>query len=236
MSVTKHKQSCILVLIITLFLISISLSLTLGIYTFSLSDLWSFITQDDASKAALVFWELRLPRLFIAVLGGASLATAGFLMQSIVKNPLASPNLTGVMSGSALMVLSAIMFQLPLSSLFWGITGGLAGGVLTLSVSWKNGVTPARLALAGISVSAFCQAMVTFILLSGHVDSEALFFWLTGSNAGASWQAFWPLLFTVVPMLFLLILSFRQRAYLELDDDVARGWVLPLTGTASCLV
>ncbi|GAM56572.1 ferrichrome transport system permease protein fhuB [Vibrio ishigakensis] len=132
------------------------------------------------------------------------------------------------MSGAAFAVLTATMFVLPLSSLFWGIAGGLIGGVITLSISWKNGITPSRLALAGVSVSAFCQAAITYILLSDRVDSEALFFWLTGSNAGANWDAFWPLLFTTLPMFALLIVSYRQRSYLELDDEVARGLGIPI--------
>ena len=127
------------------------------------------------------------------------------------------------MSGAALSVLTATMFLLPLPTLFWGIVGGLLGGAITLSISWKQGVTPARLALAGISVSAFCQAAVTYILLSDRVDSESLFFWLTGSNAGANWSVFTPLVYTVIPAFILLAVTHRQRSYLLLDDTVARG-------------
>tara|TARA_Y100000588_G_scaffold57111_1_gene55004 strand:+ start:4913 stop:5902 length:990 start_codon:yes stop_codon:yes gene_type:complete len=199
------------------------LSLSVGIYQFGISDLVGFISDTSSTKEALVFWELRLPRTLIALFGGAALAVSGYLMQNIVRNPLASPNLTGVMSGAALSVLCATMFLLPLPPLFWGVLGGLLGGAITLSISWKNGVTPARLALAGISVSAFCQAAVTYILLSDRVDSEALFFWLTGSNAGANWEVFTPLVYTVIPLFVLLAITHRQRAYLLLDDTVARG-------------
>ncbi len=205
------------------FVAIVLLSLSTGIYQFSFHDLIAFVTDTSSSKESLVFWELRLPRTLIALFGGAALAVSGYLMQDIVRNPLASPNLTGVMSGAALSVLCATMFLLPLPPLFWGVLGGLLGGAITLSISWKNGVTPARLALAGISVSAFCQAAVTYILLSDRVDSEALFFWLTGSNAGANWEVFTPLVYTVIPLFVLLTITHRQRAYLLLDDTVARG-------------
>ncbi|GAM66544.1 ferrichrome transport system permease protein fhuB [Vibrio sp. JCM 19236] len=227
MSLNSKNLTLILFSSVTLVVV-IYLSLSVGIYPFSLSDIRSFLLNDQQTSQYLVFWELRLPRTLIALFGGAALATAGHIMQSVLKNPLASPNLTGVMSGAAFAVLTATMFVLPLSSLFWGIAGGFIGGVITLSISWKNGITPSRLALAGVSVSAFCQAAITYILLSDRVDSEALFFWLTGSNAGANWDAFWPLLFTTLPMFALLIVSYRQRSYLELDDEVARGLGIPI--------
>lgn len=227
MSLNSKYLTLILLSSVTLIVV-IYLSLSVGIYQFSLSDLHSFLLNEQQTSQYLVFWELRLPRTLIALFGGAALATAGHIMQSVLKNPLASPNLTGVMSGAAFAVLTATMFVLPLSSLFWGIAGGLIGGVITLSISWKNGITPSRLALAGVSVNAFCQAAITYILLSDRVDSEALFFWLTGSNAGANWDAFWPLLFTTLPMFALLIMSYRQRSYLELDDEVARGLGIPI--------
>ncbi len=206
-----------------LLLATVYTSLMSGIYNFDVHQIVEFLISDSSSREALVFWELRLPRTLVALFGGAALAASGFLMQDIVRNPLASPNLTGVMSGAALSVLTATMYLLPLPPLFWGIVGGFLGGVVTLSISWKQGVTPARLALAGISVSAFCQAAVTYILLSDRVDSESLFFWLTGSNAGANWAVFTPLIYTVTPLFIILALTHRQRNYLLLDDTVARG-------------
>lgn len=227
MSLTA-KSRAFLLLSSAFLLVVVYLSLSMGIYQFSVSDVIGFLFSKSDNNQYLVFWELRLPRTLIALFGGAALASAGHIMQSVLKNPLASPNLTGVMSGAAFAVLTASMLLLPLSSLFWGIAGGLVGGVITLSISWKNGITPSRLALAGVSVSAFCQAAITYILLSDRVDSEALFFWLTGSNAGANWTAFWPLFFTTLPLFALLIMSYRQRAYLELDDEVARGLGIPI--------
>ncbi len=221
--ITRPSTVMVRSLATALLLVVVYASLSSGIYHFDAQQIMVFLISDSSSQASLVFWELRLPRTLIALFGGAALAVSGSLMQDIVRNPLASPNLTGVMSGAALSVLTATMFLLPLPTLFWGIVGGLLGGAITLSISWKQGVTPARLALAGISVSAFCQAAVTYILLSDRVDSESLFFWLTGSNAGANWSVFTPLVYTVIPAFILLAVTRRQRGYLLLDDTVARG-------------
>ena len=221
--ITKPSAVMVRSLATALLLAVVYVSLSSGIYHFDAQQIMAFLISDSSNQASLVFWELRLPRTLIALFGGAALAVSGSLMQDIVRNPLASPNLTGVMSGAALSVLTATMFLLPLPTLFWGIVGGLLGGAITLSISWKQGVTPARLALAGISVSAFCQAAVTYILLSDRVDSESLFFWLTGSNAGANWSVFTPLIYTVIPAFILLAVTHRQRSYLLLDDTVARG-------------
>ncbi|WP_375752482.1 FecCD family ABC transporter permease [Vibrio sp. HN007] len=210
-------------LCLVVLLLSLLTSLMSGVYQYDLSDLVQVaFTESDASKY-IVFWELRLPRTLIAAVGGAALSIAGYLTQNIVRNPLASPNLTGVMSGASLSVLTSFVVGLPLPSLFWGVLGGLAGGIITLSISWNHGITPVRLILAGISVSAFCQAMVTFILLSDGMDSESLFFWLTGSNAGAQWSVFWPLVLITIPLLAFLIITRQQQAYLLLDDTVAHG-------------
>ncbi|ELB2899046.1 iron ABC transporter permease [Vibrio alginolyticus] len=221
--ITKPSAVMVRSLATALLLAVVYVSLSSGIYHFDAQQIMAFLISDSSNQASLVFWELRLPRTLIALFGGAALAVSGSLMQDIVRNPLASPNLTGVMSGASLSVLTATMFLLPLPTLFWGIVGGLLGGAITLSISWKQGVTPARLALAGISVSAFCQAAVTYILLSDRVDSESLFFWLTGSNAGANWSVFTPLVYTVIPAFILLAVTHRQRSYLLLDDTVARG-------------
>lgn len=206
-----------------LFCVFFLYSLLNGIYQFDLSDVIQFLLYESETKEYLVFWDLRLPRALIAVVGGASLAIAGHLMQSIVKNPLASPNLTGVMSGASLAVLVSAIFEWPLPSILWGMLGGFTGGIVTISMSWKQGLTPARLALAGISISAFCSALVTYILLSDGVDSESMLFWLTGSNAGANWAVFWPLITAFVPSILVLALTKRQQSYLLYDDMIARS-------------
>lgn len=101
MSLSKKNLSLMLLSSVTLIVV-IYLSFSVGIYQFSFSDVGSFILNEQQTSQYLVFWELRLPRTLIALFGGAALAIAGHIMQSVLKNPLASPNLTGVMSGAAL--------------------------------------------------------------------------------------------------------------------------------------
>ncbi|WP_370577397.1 FecCD family ABC transporter permease [Photobacterium sp. BZF1] len=219
----KTQNWLMLSLIPLLLSVIIAISLTSGVYDFSLAQALSILVHADTSKASLVLWELRLPRTLVALTGGAALAISGWLMQAVVRNPLASPNLTGVMSGAALAVMISELMAWPAPTLVLGILGGILGGFTTISISWKQGVTPARLALAGIAVSAFCQACVTLVLLTDRVDSESLFFWLTGSIAGANWEVFTPLFSATVLIVILLALTNKQRLYLQLDDQVARG-------------
>lgn len=165
---------------------------------------------------ALVFWELRLPRVLLAVLVGATLSVAGAMMQGLFRNPLADPGLVGVSSGAALGAVVMIVlgerlvfldflrgpYLIPAAALLgaWMVTW------LILQLGSSHGATSvATLLLAGIAINAFAGAIIGLCtFLASDSQLRALNFWMLGSLGAASWS---NLLLTLPFCLILLIVA-----------------------------
>lgn len=181
----------------------------------------------------LVVNEFRLPRIITAVLVGMSLAVAGAILQGIIRNPLASPDIIGLTSGASAAVvgflalfsdanhsLTVSINWLPLAAFI----GSTFIALLVYFLSWKNGVSPIRLVLIGIGIAALAQAVTTTLMIIGPIyrASQATI-WMTGTVYGSEWSnvqilAPWSLV--------LIIISFvlaRKLNIQELGDDLAKG-------------
>ena len=176
----------------------------------------------------LVVHTFRLPRILLAFLVGAALATSGALMQGITRNPLADPYLLGVSGGAALVAVAIIVWfrEVPINLLPWGAFGGalLTAGVIFV-LAWRKGSsTPIRLILIGIALEAVIGALTTIMLLFGDInDVQQAYVWLTGSVYGRNWEHVralggWLLVF--LPVAFLMARSLNT---LGLGDDTAKG-------------
>lgn len=162
---------------------------------------------------ANVIWNFRMPRLLLACLAGAALAVAGTILQTVVRNPLASPDVIGVTSGAAMMsVLYLALFNAK-ASIHWMPWFAFAGaaGVATFiyAAAWKKGVSPLRMVLVGLGVCALLEALKTLFLVFSpiFVTSQAKI-WITGTVYGANWTmigVFTPWLLLFVPVLFALV-------------------------------
>lgn len=189
------------------------LSLSLGATGLSFSALPAALaalagSQNEAdATAALVLFDIRLPRTLLALLVGASLAVAGAMMQGMFRNPLADPGLVGVSSGAALAAVSMIAFSggilAPLQAALGvhaipvaAFTGGLAVTALLVRLSsGRRELSTAGLLLAGLAIGAIAQALLGLIsYLSDDRALRDLTLWTLGSFAGASWTKFFGLL------------------------------------------
>ena len=149
----------------------------------------AFFSPDGKIDSILV-WTLRLPRSLAAFVGGAGLGVSGYLLQTLTRNPLAGPGLTGVTSGAIAPIVFCFVFLPWLSSVFYplvGMTGGLTAALVTFWISRGGRGRPLHLALGGISVSLFLGAVTTYILLLSGSQATSLLFWLTGGFQGRSW-------------------------------------------------
>jgi iron complex transport system permease protein len=167
----------------------------------------------DAGAMAVV-WELRLPRILVALGVGAALASAGACLQGLFRNPLADPGLIGVSSGGAIGAILAIgvvgtgsgAFLAPLLTPAMAMTGSLAATILVYRIARIAGKTHvSTLLLAGIAINAFAGSIVGSILYLS--DDEALrqfTFWTLGSLHGASWKSFWLMLPFIAGALLVL--------------------------------
>lgn len=175
-----------------------------------------------------VFWELRLPRVLMAVMIGGGLAIAGASLQGLFRNPLADPMLIGISSGASLAAVLVIVLYsfLPSFLLNWlpryyllnvvTFAGACACSLLVFRLSTTgNRTAVASLLLAGLAITALCNAFIGLITYTAN-DEELrnITFWSLGSLGGASWRITGALApFIILPVIVLPVLSKSLNAY-----------------------
>lgn len=170
--------------------------------------------SDFSHGQAAVFWEIRLPRMLMAILVGAALATSGAALQGLFRNPLADPGLIGVSSGSTVGAVLAMVLLTPLGWVqqmpgFWltplfAMTGGWAATALAYQISRIGKRTHvSTLLLAGVAINAFAGATVGVALyLASNDQLRQLTFWMLGSLHRAEWA----LIGVLLPLILIPVL------------------------------
>ncbi|MFP8968256.1 iron chelate uptake ABC transporter family permease subunit [Pokkaliibacter sp. CJK22405] len=219
---------------LSLILLSVAVLLAawVGLYSYSplpisaLSSLHALLGNAPDQVTQLVIWESRLPRVLIAALVGAALASAGALMQALTRNSLASPGVFGVNAGAALGVALLSTYLPWFGVMGTGVAAVLGGGVcwlivMLLGAPWRPGNNKARLVLAGVAVSALCAALTRACILLSEDQASAVLSWLAGSVASASWEKWQSLWIIVLPALGLSALLAPRLNILSLGDEQA---------------
>ncbi|BDA93215.1 Fe(3+) dicitrate ABC transporter permease subunit FecD [Citrobacter portucalensis] len=155
----------------------------------------------------------RLPRLLLALLVGAALAVAGVLVQGIVRNPLASPDILGVNHAASLASVGALLLlpSLPVITLpLLAFAGGMAGLILLRILA--NTSQPMKLALTGVALSACWASLTDYLMLSHPQDVNSALLWLTGSLWGRDWS-----FVKIAAPLLILFLPLSLRFCRDLD-------------------
>ncbi|MGW5336545.1 FecCD family ABC transporter permease [Streptomyces bauhiniae] len=168
--------------------------------------------------------ELRLPRLLVGLLVGASLGLGGALFQSISRNPLGSPDVLGLAQGStAGALVMIVLFSGSAAAVTAGaLVGGLVTGLGIYLLAWKQGVHGYRLVLVGIGVSAVLTAVNGYLITKADiVDAARAVVWMTGSLSGRDWTQVWPLLILCAIVIPVILANGRGLRMLEMGDDVA---------------
>ncbi|MBU8908914.1 FecCD family ABC transporter permease [Desertibacillus haloalkaliphilus] len=181
----------------------------------------------------LVVNSFRLPRIVIAILVGISFAISGAILQGIIRNPLASPDIIGITGGAAVAVVSFLAIfsnehnALTVSIKWMPLAAFIGATLIALLIyilAWKNGVSPIRLVLIGIGLSALTQALTTLFMVLGPIyQASQANIWLTGSIYGASWENVATLLPWTVALLVILAIVTRHLNVQELGDSIATG-------------
>ncbi|MBB4931171.1 iron complex transport system permease protein [Lipingzhangella halophila] len=168
---------------------------------------------------------VRLPRTLTAALVGAVLAVSGAVLQALVRNPLASPDVIGVNSGAGLVVVFTIVTALPAALIPVGaFAGATATAFIVYALTWRSGVSGTRLVLVGIGVNAAASALTTLLIVRYPVDRVSLaVWWQAGTLSGAEWADVTVLLVGVAVLLPVVLWFVRHAAVLQFGDDAARA-------------
>jgi iron complex transport system permease protein len=177
-------------LILALVLIAVGIvSMLVGVTQLSLAQVVDTLFQ--GGDYDFVVNQYRFPRLLLAISVGAGLGVSGALVQGVIRNPLASPDLIGVSAGAgfaATLLLTiypdAPVWYLPLAAIFGGVSVGLA----LVIVAQAAKLPPARMALTGIAISAFLASGIDFLLVVHPIEINTAMIWLTGSLWGRGWE------------------------------------------------
>lgn len=214
---------------VVLLIILAILSLMTGPHLYSLKQLANALFDSDPTRTVdIIIHTSRVPRTLLAMGVGAFLAVAGGLMQALTRNPLASPGLFGVNAGAALFIVFASSFfamSTPASSLVLAFCGACATGTLVWFASKvSNGqLNPLRLVLAGVAITALCNAFTQAILVIDQESLDTMLFWLAGSLARSDGASIYPVLLLGGALVIAACLFAGQMGVLNAGEDVARG-------------
>lgn len=175
-------------------------------------------------NVATIF-DLRFPRIFIAMLGGAAMAVSGVLLQAVMKNPLADPGIIGISSGAsfAAVIITAFFPALYFFTPLFAFLGGMAACVIVYSLSWKGGLNPLRIILVGVAVnSVFTGLMQAFNSMTGSTYSGAASI-VNANITMKTWGDLNTLLWYVLAGLILAVIVTGKCNLLALEDKTARS-------------
>ena len=176
-------------------------------------------------------YDLRFPRIFIAMLGGAATAVSGVLLQAVMKNPLADPGIIGVSSGASLVAVIVTAF---FPSLFFltpmlAFIGGLVAFLLVYSLSWKGGLSPLRIILVGVAVNALCTGLMSAFNSATGSSYTGVASIVNANITQKTWDDFQTLAVYVVIGLVASFFVTNQCNLLSLEDKTARSLGMNVT-------
>lgn len=220
----NFKKFNIIILVFVILIICTFLFCIFGSVKFKVFDIFRSIFIKDDKLLNTIVYNIRLPRNLIAVLVGAGLSVSGILLQSVMKNPLADPGITGVSSGASVMaiiillVLPKYSFLLPIASFL----GGAIACICVYTLAWKNGgIEPTRIILSGVAVNAIFGSIIGLlsILYSDRIQSALL--WLNGSLSQKTWADFNLLIGYILIGLILSLFCIKPANILALGEKTA---------------
>lgn len=198
----------------------------LGDYRVSFVDGIRMISGTTIPGASFIFMESTLPRACMSVLAGAAFASAGAAFQSMLRNPLASPDVLGINLGASAAAVFAVVLLgwtgMPVALV--AFAGAVAVAVTIHGFAGRGGAATGRMILVGVGLAAVLSSVVHWVLLrADSYRAQDALVWLTGSLGSVSWSEIARLGTVVVIGLPLLTVVTRQLGVLSLGDDLAAG-------------
>ncbi|WP_438304516.1 FecCD family ABC transporter permease [Streptomyces sp. HUAS TT11] len=225
LSLRLDVRACtVVVLLLAAALVASVVLIGTGDFPIPAGDVLRTLAGDGKPGQEFIVTELRLPRVLVGLLVGASLGLGGALFQSVSRNPLGSPDVLGLGQGStAGALVMIVLFSGSAAQVAAGaLVGGLVTGLAIYLLAWKRGVHGYRLVLVGIGVSAIVTAVDGYLLTKADiVDAARAVVWMTGSLNGRDWDQVWPLLVLVCVLVPLVLGNARGLRMMEMGDDVS---------------
>ena len=220
-------------------------SLTVGDFSVPFTTVVKTLVGQGTDATWFIVGELRLPRALVGMFVGAAFGLSGVLLQAIVRNPLATPDVIGVTGGASLAAVSVIVLGggdwfaaagglgIPIAAL----GGGVAAAVLVYVLAWRRGLAGYRLVLVGVGIAAMAIACIQYLMTMATIrEASQATLWLTGSLNGRGWNQVRPVFVALCVLVPVALVTGGRLRVLEMGDDVARGLGLSVERTRLVLI
>ncbi|HEY5857633.1 MAG TPA: iron chelate uptake ABC transporter family permease subunit [Aldersonia sp.] len=206
------------------------LDISRGDFAIPIGQVLDVLTGGGTRPQRVIVLDVRLPRALTAILVGLALGLAGALTQSVLRNPLASPDILGITAGASVGAVALILagstavagnaLALPAAAL----AGGLLTALAMYLLAWRGGVDGFRLVLIGIGVNALMVAVLSWLLVSARIaDVARAQIWLNGSLNETGWSRLGPIAAAFGVVAAIALTSVLSLRVLRLGDDTARA-------------
>lgn len=217
------KKSIAIIVLFILFIVTTLLSIGIGSVNIPIDEVVKHLfTVDDSINRAIIV-DIRLPRVLIGILVGASLAVAGAILQAVMQNPLADPGLIGVSSGASLSAIFIMLLFPAYTSLvpIAAFAGGMLSTFIIYILAWKQGIKPMRIILAGVAVNAMLGGATSLLSVLNSDKIQGVILWVNGSLSGRGWLDFKSIRLYIIVGLVLSFFCIRPANMLLLGDEKA---------------
>lgn len=222
------RRYTVTVSLVALLVLTFALALYLGDYHVEpigvVRSLLSPFTGDVNKGVDFIVLNVRLPRATLAILTGIAFGLSGIIFQTLLRNPLASPDIIGISHGASASAVFCIIV-LGMSGIvvsFGAFMGAILTAVLIYALAWRDGVTPYRVVLIGIGMSAITAAIMSFLFTRARLfEVQQAMAWLVGSLNAARVADIAPLAIALVVLVPVTVALVRGLDALQLGDDTA---------------
>jgi iron complex transport system permease protein len=237
--VRRRRRGAVLSVLGILILLVFAVTLMIGNSFYGPAEVIRVILGETVPGASFTVGELRLPRATMGLLAGFAFGIAGVTFQTMLRNPLASPDIIGISSGASVAaVFGLIVLSLDETAVsFLALGGALVTAAAIYLLSHRGGFAGTRLILIGIGVAAMLDSAVTYILSRAAAwDLQTAMQWLTGSLNGATWSGVLPLALASAVLVPLVLSQGRGLGMLRLGDDTAASLGVSVARTRVLLI
>lgn len=231
--VSLLRVGTVLLALLILLAAACLVSMAVGSAGYSVPEILRALFSEEKSAIKTIVINLRLPRIILAILIGASLAAAGALLQSVMRNPLADPGTIGVSAGAGTAATTILLLfpNLTSSVPLFAFGGAALACVLIYMMAWKEGVDPTRIILSGVAINSVLGAYNSLLQLLNSDSLEGVLAFMNGSLSGRSWSQVRLLSVYASIGLVFAFLCIKSANALQLGDEMAKSLGVKVSGS-----
>ena len=231
--VSLLRVGTVLLALLILLAAACLVSMAVGSAGYSVPEILRALFSEEKSAIKTIVINLRLPHIILAILIGASLAAAGALLQSVMRNPLADPGTIGVSAGAGTAATTILLLfpNLTSSVPLFAFGGAALACVLIYMMAWKEGVDPTRIILSGVAINSVLGAYNSLLQLLNSDSLEGVLAFMNGSLSGRSWYQVRLLAVYASIGLVLAFLCIKSANALQLGDEMAKSLGVKVSGS-----